>query len=184
MAPVPGTAASLKDLGFGAHDMKVYQWGDFVERARLRFQDDGPQRSMLPAEGGSVPDPATLSLNRISENESASLVNRAMATQDGRHVLVQIKDGRSGEGKLTKRLLILGNSTLDSASAEKSTGPLAFLSYAARYRGASRNSLRHPTWIKACLLGRRPVGLHVPTGIVRRRIDHTPLLHTPRLGQQ
>ncbi|KAL1988851.1 hypothetical protein VTN96DRAFT_7735 [Rasamsonia emersonii] len=113
-------------LGFGAHDVKVYQWRDFVEQPSLRYQVDGLDRSRLSAEGNSVPDLATLSINRTSENGSASLVNRAMATQDGRHVLIQIKDGGSGKGQLTKRLLILDNSTPDSATAEKSTGLLTF----------------------------------------------------------
>lgn len=86
-------------FGFGASDLRVFQWSDFAERPRFYFQEE-----------------RRLSFSQNSEANVShvitSSVTKAMLAQDGKHILVQVKDVYLG-GRATKRLLIFATSALN-----------------------------------------------------------------------
>lgn len=95
-------------LGFGANDVKVYRWHDFAELACLGFQEDRRQSVSQTSFNAGSPSgldlaPSLLHLN--VRHDITSSATKAILTQDGKHVLVQIKD-ISLEGRVTKSLLI------------------------------------------------------------------------------
>ena len=97
-------------LGFGTNDVKVYQWPDFAEKTCLAFHEEERLEvvEQMTAFGASSPpemDLAQLSLHPNGRHDITSSVTKAMLTQDGKHIMVQIKDISPG-GRVTKRLLI------------------------------------------------------------------------------
>lgn len=96
-------------LGFGANDVKVFRWHDFAELPCLGFQEDRrrsiSQTSFNASRSRPALDSAPSLLHPNIRHDLTSSVINAMLTQDGKHVLVQIKDVSQG-GRVTKRLLI------------------------------------------------------------------------------
>ena len=95
-------------LGFGTDDVKVFGWRDFAELVCLGFQED--RRPSVSQASFNASSPSTLDLappllHPNTRHDLTSSVAKAMLTQDGKHVLVQIKDVLPG-GRVTKRLLI------------------------------------------------------------------------------
>lgn len=115
-------------LGFGINDVKVFQWQNFAERPCIRFREGRPRldsQSSVHANNGYALDLVQMSLNSNSGRELASLVSKAMLTQDGRHLLVQIKDG-SAQGRITKRTLIFDSSAFEIGDGKNSIEPLTY----------------------------------------------------------
>jgi len=76
-------------LGFGPYDIKVYRWADLKELATIRFGQRASQVNdkKAPWVGGLLPHS-----NQASRETAAKAhTTRSYLTQDGRHVLVQIK---------------------------------------------------------------------------------------------
>lgn len=115
-------------LGIGASDMRIFQWHDFAEQSCLRFQEDRPRldsQTTRYEDDAQTLNWAQLSLHPNSEHELSSLVNKAMPTQDGKHILVQTKDS-SAQGRVKKRLLIFDISTFDVAGVKNFETPLSY----------------------------------------------------------
>lgn len=92
-------------LGFGVDDVKVYRWLDFAELPRLSFQEERRQSVSQSSVNASGPPALDLAPHPNARHDLTSSVIEAMLTQDGKHVLVQIKDV-SLLGRVTKSLLI------------------------------------------------------------------------------
>lgn len=115
-------------LGFGINDVKVFQWQDFAERPCIRFREGRPRldsQMSIYVNTDYALDLAQMSLNSNSGPELTPLVSKAMLTQDGRHLLVQIKDG-SAQGRITKRTLIFDSSAFEVGDGENSIEPLTY----------------------------------------------------------
>jgi len=116
-------------LGFGANDIRVFRWQDFSEQPRLCFQQDRPQfdsHTSFDSTEGHTLDLAQLSLGNNVKTDSNLVVNRAMLTQDGRHILVQIK-GISDQGRIVKRVLVFDiSSFLPDGEEDASSTPLPY----------------------------------------------------------
>ncbi len=116
-------------LGFGATDIRVFRWQNFSEQPCLCFREDRPRlgsHTKLDSMEDYTLDLAQLSLGTNGKHGLTSVVNRAMLTQDGRHVLVQTK-GISGQGRTVKRVLIFDTSSFVSDGEEDPTStPLPY----------------------------------------------------------
>lgn len=119
-----------KDLliGVGSKDLKVVYWKDLTEVVSLSFRDDWPDfdnRSSLDATDTQNPSIDRLSLNPSSGFKQDIYVNKAILTQDGQYLLVQVSKGNS-QGRSLKRLLIFENFRLDCSNR---TNPPAYLDF-------------------------------------------------------
>ena len=108
-------------LGFGANDVKVFRWHDFAELPCRGFREERRQSVSQTSVDASTSGPPALDLppslpQANARDDSTSSVIKAMLTQDGKHVLVQIKDV-SLPGRVTKRLLIFAISAFDVGDA-------------------------------------------------------------------
>ena len=104
-----------KFLGFGSADIRVFRWHDFSEFPRLYFQEN-----QLRRDSHTMPISTQIrSTNPVQFSKSAnksissSIVNKAFLTQDGNHVMVQLKI-TSAKGRITKELLIFDVSSFPS----------------------------------------------------------------------
>lgn len=108
-------------LGFGADDVKVFRWHDFAEQHCLDFQED---RTSFNTSSSLALNLAPLSLHPNARHDLTSSATKAMLTQDGKHILIQIKDVSLG-GRVTKRLLIFAISAFGVGGEEHHiTAPL------------------------------------------------------------
>ena len=117
-------------LGFGVNDIRVFRWQDFSEQSRLYFREDCPSHkshTKCHSTEQRMPDLDKLSVGKTVESGSISWVHRAMLTQDGKHILVQIKNV-SGYGQTVKRLLIFTTSSF--ARVREEDAPSTQLTYA------------------------------------------------------
>jgi hypothetical protein len=115
-------------IGFGADDVKLFQWHDFSEQPSLYFSEDRPRldsQATLCSDDNQALDLEKILLNPSGGHESASIVNKAVLTQGGKHLLVQIRD-TSPQGKITRRLLVFDSSAFDASVEKKSIAPLTY----------------------------------------------------------
>ena len=80
-------------LGVGARDLKVVQWEDLAELVSLEYQEDRfhfAGRSSFDADEVTSTTMGQLSLNSSVGFEEDVCVNKAILTQDGKYLLVQI----------------------------------------------------------------------------------------------
>jgi WD40 repeat protein len=113
-------------LGFGGHDIKLFRWDDFSEFACLDFMEGHPRldsQTSLNSRPVETLEAQLSSLNPSDDDGSVSSVSKAIITQDGRHLLVQIKES-STRGEISKRLLVFKSSTLEVPENWKAFGPL------------------------------------------------------------
>ena len=82
-------------LGFGGNDVRVFSWADLKEQRCLRFRKEGQYCSRRKSLGDREP---------IGKSEQLALATTALFTQDGQHVLLQIKD--SPRARPTTRLIV------------------------------------------------------------------------------
>ena len=115
-------------LGFGAIDIRVFRRQNFSEQSCLYFYEDRSRiesHTKLDSTGQHTIDLAKLSLGTDTRRGLNCVVNKAMLTQDSRHILVQIKS-TSGQGQIFKQLLIFDISSFvpdgeqDAASTQLS----------------------------------------------------------------
>ena len=95
-------------LGFGATDMRLFRWNSFLEERRLCFEEDRLQcesHTALDSKEDHALDLAQASAETDSQNSSSIVVNKAIITQDGGHVLVQTRSS-SSQGRIAKQVLI------------------------------------------------------------------------------
>ena len=111
-------------LGFGASDIRVFQWRDFLEQGRLNYQHGRPRLDSVNDHTLNLAQP---SLGTDNEHYSNSSVSRILLTQDGRHILIQMKCG-SGQGRVIKQSLIFEVSSFEPDRGEDI--PSDSLSYA------------------------------------------------------
>jgi WD40 repeat protein len=107
-----------KDLfmGFGENDVTVFSWDGFTKQPGLHYQEDRPR--MYSTSSFEPNDDRRLDFGRLSlsfgdDHGSVKTVSKAMLTQDGKHILVQIKD-ISVHGRISKRCLIFDISAFDA----------------------------------------------------------------------
>ncbi|KAL9038636.1 MAG: hypothetical protein Q9214_005200 [Letrouitia sp. 1 TL-2023] len=115
-------------LGFGAIDSRVFRWQDFSEQPRIYFQQDHPRLDghiKLDSTDNHTLDLAELSLETNDKRDSNLVVNRAMLTQDGRHILIQAKEINS-RGQIVKRVLIFNISSFVPADEDVLSTPLPY----------------------------------------------------------
>jgi WD40 repeat protein len=99
-------------LAFGCHDVKIFQWHDFVEKATLQFREDALRmhsQASFDSEDEQMVGLKRLSLKSESDQIAASAVSKTLLTQDRKHTLLQVKD-TSSQGRSLKRLLVFENS--------------------------------------------------------------------------
>ncbi|KAH8820667.1 hypothetical protein F5884DRAFT_57550 [Xylogone sp. PMI_703] len=115
-------------LGFGVDDVKIFQWKDFMEQNTWRFADslEPSSESKVDENSRNTADLAN-SAPGNQKDQSNSVVNKVIFTQDERHILVQIKH-TSIRGKITKSLLIFGVSAFEIVDNKKLITPLTYLS--------------------------------------------------------
>jgi len=102
-------------LGFGAKDVTAFTWDDFKQLSILEYQE-GHHR-LNSTVSFELNDDKILEFGRLyissdGDHERLSMVNKAILTQDGMHILVQIKD-ISVQGRSTTRCLIFDTSVFD-----------------------------------------------------------------------
>lgn len=117
-----------KFLGFGATDSRVFRWQDFSEQPRLYFQQDHPHLDShikVDSTDNHTLDVAELSLGTNGKRDSNLVVNRAMLTQDGRHILIQAKEITS-QGQIVKRVLIFNTSSFVPDEEDVLSTPLPY----------------------------------------------------------
>ncbi|KAL9614137.1 MAG: hypothetical protein Q9167_001347 [Letrouitia subvulpina] len=115
-------------LGFGATDLRVFRWQDFSEQPCLCFQQDHPRLNShmnLDSTDNHTLDLAELSLRTNGKHDSNLVVNRAMLTQDGRHILIQTKETTS-RGQIIKRVLVFNVSSLVPDEEDTLSTPLRY----------------------------------------------------------
>jgi WD40 repeat protein/pimeloyl-ACP methyl ester carboxylesterase len=100
-------------LGFGDKDVVVYRWKDFAQIRSIQFREYRPRLESKSSfdHGDEIIDFSQFSLGAERGRESTSLVIKAVPTQDREHIMVQIRT-TSGQGRISKRLLIFNSSTL------------------------------------------------------------------------
>ena len=108
-------------LGFGATDVRVFQWQDFSELPSLFFHEH-PSRlgsfTSLKMLGNRDLDLSRLSLNAHDNTNSHSIASKAFLTQDCSHVLVQIKT-TTNQGQIAKQVLMFETSAFPSNGEEE-----------------------------------------------------------------
>lgn len=103
-------------VGAGAKDIKIVRWEDLTGVASLYFREDCLQangRSSFDTEDGSNASIGLPSLN-LGGFKQDTYVNKAILTQDGEYLIIQISKGS------TKRLLIFENSLFQSSESTNS----------------------------------------------------------------
>jgi len=95
-------------LGVGPRDLKIISWEDLTEKASLDFEDEcfhvGGRPSFDTEEFPGTPI-SRLPLHPDTELAVKSQVSRAILTQDGRHLLVQLSR-TVGQARSLKTLLV------------------------------------------------------------------------------
>ncbi|KAI4209636.1 MAG: hypothetical protein LQ351_007436 [Letrouitia transgressa] len=100
-------------LGFGATDLRVFRWQDFSEQSHIFFQQDHPRPDKYIKLDSTDDDSfyfAEHSLGTNDKRDSNLVVNKAMLTQDDKHILIQAKEITS-QGQVIKRVLIFNTSS-------------------------------------------------------------------------
>ncbi|KYG47040.1 hypothetical protein M433DRAFT_63914 [Acidomyces richmondensis BFW] len=97
-------------FGFGPYDIKVYRWSDLKELSTICFDEKASQVDYIKPTwiGERLP----YSHRAHLETTGIAQVTRAFLTQDGLHILVQVKI-RSAQGSGDKRLLIFDRRHLE-----------------------------------------------------------------------
>ena len=93
-------------LGVGPRDLKVIQWENLAELASFKFRDDWFSFDGQPS--FDADETTNVTMNQLSLNQSVGFkedayVQKAMLTQDGKHLLVQIRK-LATRGRSTKHL--------------------------------------------------------------------------------
>jgi WD40 repeat protein len=107
-------------LGFGANDLKFFQWHDFQEISSHSYKSDLPRlnsQASFEFKDNETLNFKRLSLSSDSDSEVTTSVIKAISTQDEKHVLLHLKD-TSTQGRSTKRLLLFENTALDAAGEQ------------------------------------------------------------------
>ena len=102
-------------VGFGERDVIAFAWDGFKQQSILRYQEGHARLDSTVS--FELNDNKLLGFGRLSissdgDQESVSIVNKAILTQDGMHILVQLKD-ISVQGRISKRCLIFETSAFD-----------------------------------------------------------------------
>lgn len=95
-------------LGVGTRDLKIISWEDLTEIASLDFEDECFHVGVRPSfDTDEVPSTSISRLSLRPDTELAvhSQVSRAILTQDGRHLLVQLST-TVGQARSLKTLLV------------------------------------------------------------------------------
>ena len=87
-------------LGFGPTDIKVFDWHNFSEQTRLHHS-----RAMFDPTGKHLPGSTQISLEPDGMNDNRSAVSKALLSQDGECILLQIKN-TSPQGQISKQLFL------------------------------------------------------------------------------
>jgi len=109
-------------LGFGVCDIKVFRWKDFSKLPCLEFVQGQPRLDSQMSPDSNDVEIETFDTG-LSSTHLSSDVRKAIVTQDGEHVLVQIGI-YSGWRETSKQLLIFKYSTLDAAASSDFAGPV------------------------------------------------------------
>ncbi|KAG8525535.1 uncharacterized protein KY384_009179 [Bacidia gigantensis] len=115
-------------LGFGATDLRVFRWRDFSEKSPRCYQPDHPRldgRIKLDSSDKQTPEMADLSLGTDGEHKPKSAANRAILTQDGRHILIQTREMTS-QGRTIKRVLVFNISFFVPDEEDSLSTPLPY----------------------------------------------------------
>jgi WD40 repeat protein len=117
-------------LGFGTSDVEMFQWHDFAEQNCLYFHEDQSRVNGQTTFDGQ--DDKTMELRKLSFNdhdglEFISTVNKAILTQDEKHLLLQIKH-TSAKGRITKSVIIFDSSAFDVSGEQKFIAPSTYFS--------------------------------------------------------
>ena len=97
-------------VGVGAKDIEIVKWEDLTGAASLSFKEDCfhvGRRSSFDSEDGSKAFIGQPALNPGGGLKQDTYVHKAILTQDGEHLLIQISKGS------TKRLFVLETSFLE-----------------------------------------------------------------------
>lgn len=111
-------------LGAGAKDIRIVKWNDLTGAASLYFKEDCFNiggRSSFDTEDDLNSSIAQLSLIPNNRFKQDVYINKAILTQDGGHLLIQISKRR------TKRLLIFKTSFLENSENNNSPIFLDFI---------------------------------------------------------
>ena len=104
-------------IGVGPRNLKIYQWEDLKEVTSLEYHESWSHfasRSSFDAEEAISTTLGHLSLNPSSGFGKDVYVNKAILTQDGKYLLIEIRKLDRG-GRRTKRLVAFELSTLASS---------------------------------------------------------------------
>ncbi|KAL3419421.1 NACHT and WD domain-containing protein [Phlyctema vagabunda] len=115
-------------MGCGPCDIRIFQWHNLFELHILEFREAQPRRKDTKSyDLYEQPGVAELSLSTESTDAHGviSSTNKAIATQDGKHIMVQIKD-RSPQGRTTQRLLIFDKLSFDLDICAKNNHTLTY----------------------------------------------------------
>ena len=111
-------------LGFGATDIRIFQWQDFSEQPHLSFHQDRPLLNGHVNPDSKEIDNLELPQLSLEKIGSKSIATRAIITQDKRHILVQTK-GSPSQGRVVKRVHIFDIASF-VPDVENATSPIAY----------------------------------------------------------
>jgi hypothetical protein len=120
-------------LGFGTNDVEVFQCRDFAEQSCLYFHEDRSRVNSQTTFDGQ--DDKTMELRKLSLHDRDGLefvliVNKAILTQDEKHLLVQINH-TSAQGRINEKrnhIIIFDNSAFGVFGEQKFIAPSTYFS--------------------------------------------------------
>ena len=116
-------------LAFGTDDVKILRWDDLSVQCCLVYHEGRPRfdsHTSFYAGDDQALSLTPLTINREGVYHTKASVDKAMLTQDGKHVLVEIHNSSSQEG-MTTRLLIFDNAAFELDPEGKSVRTLTYL---------------------------------------------------------
>ncbi|KIW73236.1 hypothetical protein PV04_01370 [Phialophora macrospora] len=118
-------------LGMGPEDIHIHQWSDLQKIFVFRFDNEKFPLLRQRSTFSELELSTSLQKNdlRPSESEIVRHIQKVMLAQDGKHILVHIREQIS-RGNLQHRLLIVAVTSLEIPKAQMDNGPLDSLHYA------------------------------------------------------
>ena len=116
-------------LAFGTDDVKILHWDDLSVQCSLVYHEGRPRfdsRTSFYAGDDQALGLMPLTVNQEGTCHADSSVNKAMLTQDGEHVLVEIHDS-CGQGGMINRVLIFTNSAFELNTEGDTATTLTYL---------------------------------------------------------
>ena len=116
-------------LAFGIDDVKIFRWDDLSVQGGLVYHEGRPRfdsHTSFYAGDDQAFGLMPFTVNSKGANHASSSVNKAMLTQDGKHVLVEIHDSFGQEG-MTSRLLVFDNASFELKTEGDSVNTLTYL---------------------------------------------------------